>query len=437
MLNYYVKLGLHNLCRSPALTALMVLTLAVGVAASVATLTILHVMSGDPLPAKSKRLLAPVIDNGDREGYVPGISHVHRQFTYRDAINLLRSGQGERRTTYYSVTLPVEPQQKGLPNFLAKGLAATRDFAAMFDLPFRHGHIWSAQEDTSGANVVVLSRQKAQMLFGDADPVGKKVSLAGQTFNVTGVLNDWRPLPRFYDLMGARGTVAGGEDFLIPFATAIRMELGHAGNMSCEGSREPGFQGVLDSECTWLQFWFELSPQVRRDELQSFLNQYAAEQRRLGRFQRDEPPRLFNLMEWMQELKVVGNDNRLAAWLAFGFLALCTVNTIGLLLAKLSRRNAEIGVRRALGASRSDVMQQLLAESTILGLSGGILGVVLAFGALKLVAMQSDDMSLVARMDWPMLGVAFLLSVTASIVASLLPVWRASLVNPALQLKSQ
>ena len=68
MLSYYFFLGIRSLRRNPALTALMVLILAIGVAASVSTLTILHVMSGDPIPHKSARLFATIIDNGPKEG---------------------------------------------------------------------------------------------------------------------------------------------------------------------------------------------------------------------------------------------------------------------------------------------------------------------------------------------------------------------------------
>jgi putative ABC transport system permease protein len=60
---------------------------------------------------------------------------------------------------------------------------------------------------------------------------------------------------------------------------------------------------------------------------------------------------------------VVGKDSKLSAWLAFGFLVLCLVNTIGLLLAKFSVRAAEVGVRRALGASRSEIFRQFLIET--------------------------------------------------------------------------
>ena len=146
---------------------------------------------------------------------------------------------------------------------------------------------------------------------------------------------------------------------------------------------------------------------------------------------------LYNVNEWMEKLKVVGNDSKLSAWLAFGFLVLCLVNTVGLLLAKFSVRASEIGVRRALGASRSEIFHQFLIETGVVGLVGGVLGLVLAFGALALIGMQSKGMANVAHMDWQMLGLTFVMSVSAAILAGLLPTWRACQVTPAIQLKSQ
>ncbi|MCL6485598.1 MAG: ABC transporter permease, partial [Janthinobacterium lividum] len=69
MFRYYLTLGLRSLRRNRALTALMILTLAVGVAASVSTVTILHAMSGDPLPHKSDRMFVPLIDILPVKGY--------------------------------------------------------------------------------------------------------------------------------------------------------------------------------------------------------------------------------------------------------------------------------------------------------------------------------------------------------------------------------
>jgi len=436
MFSYYFKLGVRSLRRNPALTSLMVLTLAIGVAASVSTLTILHVMSGDPIPQKSERLFIPLIDNGPAEGYTPGDDPGDIQISYPDAANLLKSGQGVRRTAMYGISAAIEPARKDIPAFTASGLAPTRDFFAMFDLPFVHGRPWSEADEARAADVVVLSRDIAEKLFGDSDPVGQRLTMLGAPFTVVGVTDTWVPLPRFYKLAGGQ-RFGAGEELFIPLATALRHETSHNGSMSCSARRDPGFAALLASECTWISFWFEAASGADRAQLQSYLDNYGADQRKLGRLKRDTPLRLYNVGEWLEYTKVVGNDSKLSAWLAFGFLVLCLINTIGLLLAKFSVRAAEVGIRRALGASRNDIFRQFLVETGVVGLAGGVRGLVLAFGALALIGMQSKSMSAVAHMDLEMLAFTFVLSIVAALLAGLLPTWRACQVAPAIQLKSQ
>jgi putative ABC transport system permease protein len=436
MFAYYFKLGARSLRRNPALTALMVLTLAVGVAASVSTLTILHMMSSDPIPQKSDRLFVTLIDNSPLDGYTPGDKPNDIQISYQDAQNILKSGQGVRRTALYGVALPVQPARTDLQPFNASGLAPTRDFFAMFDVPFIHGQAWSEQDEARGADVLVLSRELAEKLYGNADPVGQRMTVLGLPFTVVGVVDKWLPLPRYYRLAG--GTRYGdGEELFIPFSTAIRHEVSHNGSMSCLSNGGAGFAARLASECTWITAWFETASSAERRDLQSWLDSYAGEQRKLGRLKRNAPNLLFNVPEWLVYTKVVGNDNKLQTWLAFGFLVLCLVNTVGLLLAKFSVRASEIGVRRALGASRSAIFHQFLIETGVVGLVGGVLGLLLAFGALALIGMQGKQTAAVAHMDWQMLAMTFVMSVGAAILAGLLPTWRACQVTPAIQLKSQ
>jgi putative ABC transport system permease protein len=436
MFRYYFKQGVRSLRRNPFLTALMVLTLAVGVAASVSTLTILHMMSNDPIPQKSSRLFVPLIDNGPTENYTPGEKPDDIQISYQDAQNLLKSGQGQRRTALYGIQAAAEPPKRAIPPFTMSGLAPTRDFFAMFEVPFLHGQAWTEADDARGADVVVLGREMADKLYGTANPVGQRLMLMGFPFTVVGVADKWKMLPRVYLLQG--GSPYGyGEEFFIPLSSAIRHETDHNGGMSCSGNVGPGWAARLASECTWITAWFETASAGERGELQSWLDNYAADQRKLGRLKRNAPNRLFDVNGWMEFTGVVGKDSRLQVWLSFGFLALCLVNTVGLLLAKFSARASEIGVRRALGASRADIFRQFLVETTVVGLVGGVLGLLFAFGALGLIGMTSKSMAVVATMDWEMLGLTFVISVSAAILAGLLPTWRACQVTPAIQLKSQ
>jgi putative ABC transport system permease protein len=100
------------------------------------------------------------------------------------------------------------------------------------------------------------------------------------------------------------------------------------------------------------------------------------------------------------------------------------------------RRAGELGVRRALGASRRALFGQLLVEAGVIGLSGGIGGLLLAFLGLWLVRQQPTSYAALAHLDPWMLLTTFLLALGASLLAGLLPAWRACQITPALQLKS-
>jgi len=441
MFSYYFHSGVRSLRRNAALTALIVLILAIGIAACVSTITIVHAMSGDPIPQKSGRLFVPVLDNGPLNGYNradtgrrdPG----DLQMTYIDAVNLLKQGFAERRAAMYGISTPIEPARRDMPVIAAQAIATTRDFFAMFDAPFIYGQAWGAVEDQAGADVIVLSRAMAERLFGAVDPVGRRLRIHGQDFQIVGVLGDFTPRPKFYRLVGGPGAFAREEDVMMPFATAVRHEYGVNGTMSCLGARQAGWQGLLDSGCTWIQFFFETRNSAQRGQLQTQLDNYTDDQRKLGRFPRHAPNELYDVVQWLRYLKVVDNDSRLAAWLAGGFLALCLVNTMGLLLAKFSARAYEVGIRRALGASRREIFQQFLTETAVMGAAGAVLGLLLSWCALAIVASRSPQMLVLAHMDWTMLAFTVVLAVLSSLLAGLLPSWRACQVTPAIQLKSQ
>jgi len=439
MFSYYFKLGVRSLRRNPFLTALMILTLAIGVAASIATLTILHAMSSDPLPQKSARLFTPLIDNGSLEGYNPNDNERdgNELMSYIDVANLLANAPAQRKTALYGINGAIEPARSDMAVISAQGIGATRDFFAMVDVPFLYGQAWSEADDKRGADVVVISRALSEKLFGAANPVGQRMRMNSADYQVVGVMNNFRLVPKFYRLVGGPGAFGRDEEIIVPLANATRHELPAQDSMSCNTKRDPGFQGLLKSECTWMQTWFETRTQGERAELQDWLDSYAAEQRKLGRLQRNAKNPLFNVMEWLEHRKVVENDSRLAVYLAFGFLLLCLVNTVGLLLAKFSVRAAEVGIRRALGASRREIFRQFLIETGVVGLAGAILGLLLSFAALALIGMQSSEIKVVAHLDWQMLVMTVVLSLAASLLAGLLPTWRACQVTPAIQLKSQ
>jgi putative ABC transport system permease protein len=434
MFTYYLDLALRSLRRHKALTALMVVAVALGIGASMTTLTVLHVLSGDPVPGRSAQLYYPQIDPQDLDGYDPQIEPP-RQVTWIDGMNLLRAKRADRQALMTGGAVPVQPAQADLDPFFSSARYTTADFFAMFDVPFLYGHGWSASEDDARARVAVITRELNDKLFGGKDSVGESVRVNDADLRVVGVLDAWRPNPHFYDLN--MGRYEDSEDVFVPLSTSRDLKLGRNGSMDCWGDGSGDPDQLESASCVWLQFWVELDTPAKAAAYKDFLVHYSQEQKSSGRFQRPPNVRLSNVMQWLDINQVVPSDVRLQTWLAFGFLAVCLINTVGLLLAKFLRRSGEIGVRRALGAARRQVFAQLLTEAGLIGLAGGVLGLLLAIGGLWLVRRQPADYAELARLNATMLLTTFALAIGASLLAGLLPAWRACQVPPALQLKAQ
>jgi putative ABC transport system permease protein len=177
--------------------------------------------------------------------------------------------------------------------------------------------------------------------------------------------------------------------------------------------------------------------QEKQDYL-AFLNAYTEQQKKLGRFPRPINNRLSDVMEWMENQEVVDDDAQVMLGLSFLFLVVCLLNTIGLLLAKFLGKSGDIGLRRALGGSRSNLFVQHLVESGLIGLGGGIAGLGLAWLGLRGIEMLFGDLvENMVDMDWVMVLTAIGLAIVSALLAGLYPTWRACRIEPASQLKAQ
>ena len=433
MFGYYLNLAVRSFKRNKALTALMVLAIALGIGACMTTLTVFHVLSGDPIPAKSDRLFYVQLDPEPMRGYRSG-EEPQTQLTRFDAEALLRQKRGLRQTITNGGNAVISPDKPGIAPHLADTRAATSDFFAMFDAPLRYGRGWSAAEDEAKARVAVISSEFNDQEFGGVDSTGKTLRIDGNDFRIVGVLGTWRLVPRFYDLYN--DSYGDMEDVFLPFSTSRDLKLGTRGNTNCWAD-SGGDSRSLNAPCAWVQYWVELESPGKASDYRNYLVNYSAQQRAAGRFERPGNVRLRNVMELLEFNKTVPGDVRLQLWLALGFLLVCLVNTVGLLLAKFLRRSGEIGVRRALGASRAEIFKQCVVEAGMVGLAGGVFGLLLALLGLWAVRQQPASYAALAHLDGPMLLLTFVLAVFASLLAGLLPAWRAMQVTPAIQLKSQ
>ncbi|MBL8297178.1 MAG: ABC transporter permease [Rhodanobacteraceae bacterium] len=435
MFAYYLQLGLHSLRRNPLLTALMVFGIALGIGTSMTSLSVFYLMGSDPIPWKSDKLFAVQLDNWSAEQPYRTPNEPPDQITYLEAKALMEAGKADLQTAMYKVGWPVQPENPEVKPFGSLGRATYKDFFALFEPPFKYGAAWDAAQDAEHARVVVLSKEINEKLFGGQDSTGKHVRLNEVDYRVVGVLDSWRPRVKYYDL--TNGAFQDLDEFYIPFTVAIELETRPSGNNSCWSNTKPGWDGYLASDCVWIQFWAQLNSPAREAEYLAFLNNYVNEQKKLGRFPRPLNNRLSDVNEWIKSQGVVSRDAQIQVGLSFAFLVVCLVNTIGLLLAKFMRKSSEIGLRRALGATRRQLFTQHLIEAGVIGISGGLIGLVLTWLGLMAVRGLYADLNNVARLDWVMVLTAVALSIFAAVLAGLFPTWRACQITPAVQLKTQ
>ncbi len=438
MFGYYLDLALRSLKRHRALTALMVLAIAVGIGASMTMLTVMHILSGDPVPTRSSTLFFPQVNPSP----APGERHApFDMMDYRSATELWSAHRADRQALIASAALKLNAPGVNLPPLMAQTLSTTADFFPMFDVPFRYGDAWTAQDDAQRARVVVISDDLNNKLFGGADSVGRTLRLKGADVRIVGVLAPWRPSPLFYDVAGGRyaeGQTASfyskPEDVFMPFNSGQDI-VGHDYNVFTCWSTAQG-SDLRTGPCVWVMLWVQLDSVAKVGAYRDFIAAYAQQQKALGRFVHADDTRMMSLLQWLDFNRAIPGDVRLQTWLAFAFLLICLFNTVGLLLAKFLRRSGEIGVRRALGASRGTVFAQCLVEAGVIGLLGGIGGWLLAMLGLWLVRRQPVEYADLVHLDVPMFLATFGLAIAASLLAGMLPALRASRITPALQLKT-
>ncbi len=448
MLDYYIRMSLKSLARTPGLSALMVGAIGLGIAACIVTLTVYHAMSGNPIRWKNDVLYEVTMDpraagnpgKPGKPGNAPDPSLAPDQLSYKDATYLYCSDNPRRK----AILAVLPGWVSGAPGESSPALvhvrATSAGFFHMFDVPFEYGGSWAAAADLGPEPVMVLSRRENDRLFGGADSVGKTLLFNGRAFRIVGVLDRWNPEPRYYDM--TVGSFGRSSSAYIPFAWDAQMHAWPSGHTGCYGTDDPStYRQLIGSGCVWVLLWVELPNAASRARFQAFVDAYWAAQRKMGRFQGPRHNHLWRVSQWLAHNHVVTNSSRLLLKLAFAFLAVCLINTVGIELTKFLRAAPLTGVRRALGASRGQIFQQHLVETALIALAGSALGLGLGWAELHAVhALYSgsgDAYGQLARFD--PLGVLWALGLAAlaTVVAGVYPAWRIGLVAPATYLKSQ
>lgn len=445
MLLYDLRLALLSFRRNPALTALMVSAIAVGIGAAMVMVSIYHAFSGNPIWWKNDQLYAVAIDNKNIDpkmnGNDPHPDYPLTRLTYRDAHALFESDIPKRKIMMYQSTRILDPRSGGPKASRVSVRLTTADFFAMFDVPFLYGSGWNQRADASPEPVVVLSKPINNKTFNGENSVGRTLRLNGRDYRVIGVLDTWEPFPRFYDPSG--GSVAAPEDLYLPLRWGEVLEL--FGSIKCfTGPPVKNFRSLIDGECVFMQFWAELPSADQRAHFRQFIDAYVIDQKKQGRLQRPLNNRLANVSDWLVMNDSANAEVRMFVILALLFLIVCVLNTLGMMLAKALGAAPFSALRRALGASRGDILRQHLTESMLIGVAGGLLGLLLTLLGLRGVrtmyaaAFEGQglaDIRSFTRLDADMVLVALGLSLLAGFVGGFYPAWRVCRLPPTVSLK--
>lgn len=438
MLGYHLFIAWKSLRRRPWHSLLVVAGIALGVAVATMFSAIHHTYARDPIPAKSGAIHYVRMDSWDPQQAHP--DGIPPKITYRDMIGIMKSDIPVRQTASAGLSLRISAGTGKRSARLDWARLCHADFFAMFGLPFRYGSPWDRTADERAEPVVVIDDELNERFFGGEDSVGRSVRIEDREFRVIGVLAPFRPSIRYYDFNGM--PTAPPERFFISMSHLRPLETFVWGPVSRWGFVQPGFEGTLAAEFNFLQMWVELPGPAEVAAYRSFLDAYALEQRRSGRFLRPLDNRVTPLLEYMAEMKCPPPEATAMMITANLFLAACALSLMGLLLSRFLARAAETGVRRALGASRWDVFLQHVIECEVVAIAGGLAGLGLAAASLWLVNLwmnsstwgNRDD---VFRMDLTMACFAAAASLVAGLLAGVYPAYRVCRTAPASHLKIQ
>ncbi|NII12025.1 ABC transporter permease [Oleiagrimonas sp. C23AA] len=436
MLTYYLSLAWQRAIKGPWITGLIVLTMAVGIAACMTALTVSRALSGEPLPGVSEHLYIASVDacadptcssSNRSKPSLLGLDDA-REVVDKAPVRVAAA------VAQAQVTLSTSDDQRG--GVSERGLIAYGRPLALLGLPMRLGRGWTAAEEASAAPVMVIDVWLARQLFGQADVLGRTVTIGGHGFRVIGVSAPRTPRIQFLDVARNNDITGVAQHFYLPVTAALAAGIGPTDSGICAGgTSRKTFGSTMLAHCVWLNVWARVPDVSARDRYARWWRAFVIDHQHDGRYDNKTPGRLYRASRWTKLNNVVPPQVGMNTLIAFGLLALCMINVAGLLAARFLRRQGDIGVRRALGAPRQSIFAQHVIESLGLGLIAGLLGWPLTWLGLWIVRMQPVGYADRAHMHpatfaW-LLGMAALVGVTVGIM----PAWRMCLLSPALQIK--
>jgi putative ABC transport system permease protein len=387
-----IRFGLRMLRKNPGFTAVAVLTLALGIGANTAVFSVVETILLRPLPYSNPSRLVEVsssyhsssVANYPKTGLTPGDFFDWRRHTTMFSDIAAYTAPSDQ----FNMTGFTEPQ------VVRATYASSNLFPTLGIRPVAGRNFQTEEDQVGGARSVLLSHSLwVERFGGDARAIGRSILLDGVAYNIVGVLPAGFPLARPVDIWVALG------QFPEDFTTRITHDFKTIARL------KPGAivaQAQLEME--------ELNRQSEKDFPDTHKNWTLA-------------------VEPLQDPVAGKLRTALLVSLAIGgfVLLISCANIVNLLLARNAARQRETALRAALGAGRTRLIRQLLTESVLLSVFGGLLGLGFAAGGLSLLkSLATPDIESVraSGIDVWVLAFAFGSCLLAGISCGLIPALR-------------
>jgi len=399
-----MRYGARMLLKSPGVTLVAVLTLALGIGANTAIFSVVNFVLLRPLEYANPDQLVMVWERNTKKGWNESPTSFADFVDFRDnakSVELVAFTD-----TNFNLTGGDQPER-------VAGLRVSANLFSLLGVNPARGRWFAPGEDKPGAgHVLILSYGLWQRSFGgNSNLVNQTVQLNGQSYTVVGVMPPTFKFPPAFSATTTSEELISNADLWVPLTTDDVPLIRNIRNLKMIGRLKAG-----------------VAPQQAQAEINSIAS-------RLAREYPDVNAGLESVVIPLHE-QIVG-DVREALLILLGavvlVLLIACANIANLLLSKATARHKEIAIRTALGANRGRILRQLLTESTLLGLLGGVFGFLVAYaGSKTLVSFGSFSIPQLTDFSFDMKVPLFALvvSLLTSLIFGLAPAIDAS--NPNL-----
>lgn len=333
----------------------------------------------------------------------PGPHSVHGVGMGRGAISRLTIDDAQAIGKIPKLILRTDPNVNGQVQAAFEGnntntsiVGAAADYAIMHNAVPPYGRFFTAEEDSRLGKVAVIGQTVANTLFGEGNPLGRTMKINRVNFKVIGVL----------PLKGASRFQDQDDVIVIPLRTAMKRALGRQ------------YVNMI---------WIEVSSPEKMEEAQSKIRELMRKRHRLPDFKDDD----FELTN-LADIQAAVAETTKTFGLLLGIIAAISllvggIGIMNIMLVSVSERTGEIGLRKAIGATRAAILTQFLIEASVISAIGGTIGILLGATSATILSRTAGWAVIISPAS---VMLAFVFSAGVGIIFGFWPARKASLLSP-------